>query len=94
MQQAKMILTPTGGIPEELGSHAALRGQWSLTPATSSYYRRIFMDVPADEYERIEREIASDESPVGIDAKKTHIIILHKLMEIEKRLAALEEKVT
>lgn len=58
------------------------------------YYRRIFMDVPADEYERIEREIASDESPVGIDAKKTHIIILHKLMEIEKRLAALEEKVT
>ncbi len=52
------------------------------------------MDVPADEYERIEREIASDESPVGIDAKKTHIIILHKLMAIEKRLAALEEKVT
>jgi len=29
---------------------------------------------------------------VGIDAKKTHIIIIHKLMEIEKRLKALEKK--
>ncbi len=52
------------------------------------------MDVPRDEYERIAEEIASDESPVGIDAKKTHIIILHKLMAIEERLAKLEEKVT
>ena len=51
------------------------------------------MDVPRDEYDRIAAEIASDESPVGIDAKKTHIIILHKLMAIEKRLARLEEKV-
>ncbi len=56
--------------------------------------RRISMDVPRDEYERIAQEIASDESPVGIDAKKTHIIILHKLMAIEERLAKLEEKVT
>ncbi len=93
MQQAKMILTPTAGIPEELGGHAALRGL-VVYISYLAYYRRIFMDVPADEYERIEREIASDESPVGIDAKKTHIIILHKLMAIEKRLAALEEKVT
>ncbi len=52
------------------------------------------MDVPRDEYERIAGEIASDESPVGIDAKKTHVIILHKLQEIEKRLAKLEERVT
>ena len=56
--------------------------------------RRISMDVPRDEYERIAAEITSDESPVGIDAKKTHIIILHKLMAIEERLAKLEEKVT
>jgi len=48
------------------------------------------MDVPRDEYDRIAAEIASDASPVGIDAKKTHVMILHKLMEIEKRLAKLE----
>ncbi len=51
------------------------------------------MDVPQDEYERIAGEIASEASPVGIDAKKTHVIILHKLMQIEKRLAKLEQKV-
>ncbi len=51
------------------------------------------MDVPQDEYDRIAREITSDASPVGIDAKKTHVIILHKLMQIEKRLATLEQQV-
>ena len=49
-------------------------------------------EIPKEEYEAIEKMIASDESVVGIDAKKTHIIIIHKLMEIEKRLKALEEK--
>ena len=48
--------------------------------------------IPGDEYERISREIASEESPVGIDAKKTHIIILHKLSEIEKRLEQIERQ--
>jgi len=48
--------------------------------------------IPAAEYEAIRQMIASEESVVGIDAKKTHIIILHKLIEIEKRLKALEEK--
>ena len=43
-------------------------------------------------YERIEREISSDESPVGIDAKKTHIMILMKLEQIERRLAELERR--
>lgn len=43
-------------------------------------------------YNEIEKEISSDSSPVGIDAKKTHIIIIEKLMQIEKRLAILEEK--
>jgi hypothetical protein len=40
--------------------------------------------------EEIEAMIHSDNSPVGIDAKKTHVIIIQKLMEIEARLAALE----
>ena len=31
------------------------------------------MEVPQDAYEAIENEIASDASPVGIDAKKTHM---------------------
>ncbi len=48
------------------------------------------MDVPQDRYEKIVRMIESIDSPVGIDAKKTHVIIIHKLMEIERRLVALE----
>ncbi len=46
--------------------------------------------VPRESYEEIEKIIGSEESVVGIDAKKTHIIIIHKLMEIEKRIEALE----
>ncbi len=39
----------------------------------------------------IEALIASDSSPVGIDAKKTHIIIISKLVQIEQRLERLEQ---
>lgn len=49
-------------------------------------------EIPQAEYEAIEAMISSAESVVGIDAKKTHIIIIHKLMEIERRLKTLEEK--
>lgn len=48
------------------------------------------MDIPPEAYERIAREIESDDSPVGIDAKKTHVLILHKLLELEARLEHLE----
>lgn len=48
------------------------------------------MKVPEDIYERIADEIASDSSPVGIDAKKTHVIILHLLLEMERRLEQIE----
>lgn len=48
------------------------------------------LHVPAPALEAIRREIESDASPVGIDAKKTHIIILHKLGEIEARLERIE----
>ena len=44
------------------------------------------------EFERIEAEIASDDSPVGIDAKKTHVMILAKLEGLERRLARIEEQ--
>ena len=50
------------------------------------------LDVLAEDAERIEQVIASAESPVGIDAKKTHVIIIQKLVEIERRLERLEEQ--
>ncbi len=52
------------------------------------------MHVPDDVYRQIADVISSDSSPVGIDAKKTHIIILHKLTEIERRLERLEARGT
>jgi len=48
-------------------------------------------EIPAETLSEIEKLIGSEESPVGIDAKKTHVLILYKLHEIERRLAALEE---
>lgn len=50
------------------------------------------MDIPEQEWKEILNEIEKADSPVGIDAKKTHIIIIHKLNEIEKRLEQLEKK--
>jgi len=50
------------------------------------------MDIPKDRYDAIVSEIESATSPVGIDAKKTHVIVIHKLLEIERRLADLERK--
>lgn len=47
-------------------------------------------EVPEDVYVELEALITSDDSPVGIDAKKTHILILHKLIQIEKRLERLD----
>ncbi len=44
------------------------------------------MEIPQDTYQAIEKEIASDDSPVGIVAKKTQVLILHKLREIDERL--------
>lgn len=50
------------------------------------------LDIEKEVYETIAKEIHSDKSPVGIDAKKTHIIILQKLIALEKRLASIEAK--
>lgn len=50
------------------------------------------MEISEQEYEKLEQLIHSDNSPVGIDAKKTHIMILHKLNEIEKRLDNIENR--
>lgn len=50
------------------------------------------LDVPKATYNEIKRAIESDDSPVGIDAQKAHIIILHKLIAMEERLDRLEAK--
>ena len=47
-------------------------------------------DISPEEYAEIERMIGDESSPVGIDAKKTHVIILHKLIGLERRIARLE----
>jgi len=50
------------------------------------------MNIDEENYKRINDMIHSDASPVGIDAVKTHIYIIHKLEQIEKRLTALENQ--
>ena len=50
------------------------------------------MNIDKETYERIAELIGSDTSPVGIDAKKTHVLILHTLLTIEERLARLEAR--
>ena len=49
------------------------------------------MDIPETTWRALADEIASDASPVGIDAKKTHVMILYQLREIEERLKRIEE---
>ncbi len=51
------------------------------------------MNVPEKRYREIANGIANEQSPVGIDAKKTHVMILYMLEEIDKRLARVEENV-
>ncbi len=43
-------------------------------------------------FDRIAAEIQSADSPVGIDAKKTHILILNKLLELEERMKEIADK--
>ncbi|MEM1177753.1 MAG: hypothetical protein AAGM22_05380 [Acidobacteriota bacterium] len=44
------------------------------------------------DFARIAAEIASDQSPVGIDAKKTHVMILLALERLDSRLAKIERQ--
>jgi hypothetical protein len=50
------------------------------------------LKVAQSTFDAIANEIHSDQSPVGIDAKKTHIIILDKLLQLEERLKQIEAK--
>ncbi len=55
--------------------------------------RRVQVNVPEERYREIVNGIANEQSPVGIDAKKTHVMILYMLEEIDKRLARVEENI-
>lgn len=48
-------------------------------------------EIAKETYEEIAKVIHSDKSPVGIDAKKTHILILHKLQELSDRMERIEQ---
>lgn len=50
------------------------------------------LKVEKEVYDAIAKEIHSEKSPVGIDAKKTHVLILEKLIQLEKRLDRIEAK--
>lgn len=45
-------------------------------------------------YNEIAKVIHSDASPVGIDAKKTHILILNALAQLNEKVDRLEKEIT
>lgn len=51
------------------------------------------LSIPKQELEEIEKAIQSEESVVGIDAKKTHIIIIHMLEQIVQKLDKIEKRI-
>lgn len=51
------------------------------------------MDISEEEYAEIEKMIGSEESVVGIDAKKTHIIIIQMLRELTEKVERLENRI-
>jgi len=51
------------------------------------------IDIPREEYEALAALIESSTSPVGFDAKTTHIMILHLLQRLDARLERLERAV-
>ena len=59
-----------------------------------SMRRRDQVNVPEERYQQIADSIANEQSPVGIDAKKTHVMVLYMLEEIDKRVARIEEYLT
>ena len=48
--------------------------------------------IESQDYDQIAKVIHSDNSPVGIDAKKTHILILQMLRETLDRMEDLSQR--
>ncbi|MEL7219664.1 MAG: hypothetical protein AAGJ93_00015 [Bacteroidota bacterium] len=49
--------------------------------------------ISEEQFEEIAKLIHSDTSPVGIDAKKTHVLILQKLLQIEADIKELKAQI-
>ena len=54
--------------------------------------REAQVTVPEERYQKIANGISDEQSPVGIDAKKTHVMILYLLEQIERRMLRIEEQ--
>ena len=52
------------------------------------------LETDQESYDRIAQLIHSDSSPVGIDARKTHVLIIQMLQDIQQRMTVLEDKVS
>jgi uncharacterized protein (UPF0335 family) len=50
-------------------------------------------DIDEKTYNQIAETIHSDISPVGIDAKKTHILILKALSDLNEKVDRLEQEI-
>ena len=50
------------------------------------------LDISDEEYRSLAQHIESEQSVVGIDAKKTHILILHLLTKMQEKIDHLEQK--
>ena len=51
------------------------------------------LNISEEAYNELAEHIASEQSVVGIDAKKTHILILHLLIQLQNKVDALEKQV-
>jgi hypothetical protein len=49
-------------------------------------------EISTEEYELIKKSITNSQSPFAFDPLQTHIIIIHKLTDIQKRLEKLENQ--
>jgi hypothetical protein len=50
------------------------------------------LDLPRARADALLARIASDASPVGIDARETHLLILHLLLDVQERLDGIEAR--
>jgi len=50
-------------------------------------------EIDEETYNKIAQTIHSDKSPVGIDAKKTHILILKALADLNGKVDRLEKEI-
>ncbi len=50
------------------------------------------LDKPKESFEELIQQLSSPDSPVGIDAKYTHAVIIDYLRQISSRLDRLEQR--